>query len=133
MTNVTITEDQIIAAAEELAEFVLGSTDQYHVKETNFGIKYYTYYLTAGQEVGIAYVVSELLAGRSTTLKVCGVRRPKNYVDAPTAWAITRDISSRATRILRDANERARSVAVIESFAKQEGEAANPRSLAVNN
>ncbi len=132
MTN-KITTDQIIAAAAKLADYVLESTDQYHEKETEQGVKYYTYYLTAGQEVGMAFAITEFLAGRTTTLEVCGAVCPRGYIATTSAWTIARDISSRATRVLRDENEKARNLAVIESFAKKPDRATHPRSLATRN
>jgi hypothetical protein len=103
--EITITEDQIAAAAEELAGLVLVSISQFHVKETKYGVEYRTYYLTASQEVGTAFAVDEFLAGRSTVLKVCGVVRPESYKATASTWAIARDILRRATRILAKASK----------------------------
>ena len=131
--NITITIDQIEAAAAELARHTLAA-GKYREKDTDDGVTYYVYHLTYGQKAKVAFAVNLYIDGRLDKLDVCGVSQPKGFIATEPAWTIARRIIMLAERIIDEVNGDELDAAVAEfQRTKANLPSPHPRSLAARN
>lgn len=105
MTKTENDNGQIATAATRLANYVLKSTDYYHVSTVrNSDVEYFSFYLTSGLEMNVAYAVGQFLNGQPDALETCWTEKPEGFVPSGLPKTIALEIARRASSIIQGAN-----------------------------